>query len=73
MDLWNSLPPVIQDQGPTVLFLGFILWAGAKRHWVFGWVYEEKAAHAAKMEELLDRNLAITQRVTTVAESVVPK
>lgn len=67
----DALPATLREQAPIVLLLGFILWSGARRLWVFGWVYDDTADRARRLEDLLDRSSSLASRATVVAENVV--
>lgn len=62
-------------QAGLLFALIFILWAGYKRYWVFGWYAEELKARNLKLENRQDRiagiaadGTALAQRATRLVE-----
>lgn len=66
--------PLDQLLGPLGL-LAFLLvavvWGGRKRWWVFGWVYDAKAAEAAEWKALALSSTAASEAGVRTIEKVV--
>lgn len=58
--------------GPAgVTFLTFfIIWAGYKKLWVFGWYAQELKTRNERLENRLDKVSGAAQSATTIAEHV---
>lgn len=48
-----------------------IIWGGAKRYWVWGWVYQEKVEQCDRLQEQLDRMTGISERTISTIEPAV--
>jgi hypothetical protein len=58
------------QQGPLVVLLGYILIAGARKIWVWGYQLKKAEDRCDRLESLLFKQLNISDKLTTVVGSV---
>lgn len=64
----ESIKDAILGNLGAVFLLVFILWAGWKKYWVFGWYAKELLDRNDKMEKRLDRSVGAAESATKLAQ-----